>query len=31
VISRPRMLTWVRRSFAAAFLGLGARLALADR
>ena len=31
VISRPRVLTWVRRTFAAAFAGLGARLALADR
>ena len=31
VISRPRVLTWMRRSFAAAFVGLGAKLALADR
>lgn len=31
VISRPRVLTWMRRSFAAAFAALGARLALADR
>jgi threonine/homoserine/homoserine lactone efflux protein len=31
VISRPRVLTWMRRSFAAAFVALGARLALADR
>ncbi len=31
VVSRPRMLTWMRRSFAAAFVALGARLALADR
>jgi threonine/homoserine/homoserine lactone efflux protein len=31
VISRPRMLTWMRRSFAAAFVALGARLALTDR
>ncbi|HEY8332768.1 MAG TPA: LysE family translocator [Tardiphaga sp.] len=31
VISRPRVLTWMRRSFAGAFAALGARLALADR
>ena len=31
VISRPRVLTWMRRSFAGAFVALGARLALADR
>src|SRR5262249_61202768 len=31
VISRPRVLTWMRRSFAAAFVALGAKLALADR
>lgn len=31
VISRPRVLTWMRRSFAAAFVALGARLTLADR
>ena len=31
VISRPRVLTWLRRVFAGAFLALGARLALADR
>jgi threonine/homoserine/homoserine lactone efflux protein len=31
VISRPRVLTWMRRSFAAAFGALGAKLALADR
>jgi threonine/homoserine/homoserine lactone efflux protein len=31
VISRPRVLTWMRRSFAAAFVALGARLALSDR
>ena len=31
VISRPRVLTWMRRSFAAAFVALGVRLALADR
>jgi threonine/homoserine/homoserine lactone efflux protein len=28
VISRPRVVEWMRRGFAAAFLGLGARLAL---
>ncbi len=31
VISRPRVLTWMRRRFAAAFAALGAKLALADR
>jgi threonine/homoserine/homoserine lactone efflux protein len=31
VISRPRVLTWMRRSFAAAFIALGAKLALAER
>jgi threonine/homoserine/homoserine lactone efflux protein len=31
VISRPRVLTWMRRSFAGAFVALGAKLALADR
>jgi threonine/homoserine/homoserine lactone efflux protein len=31
VISRPRVLTWMRRSFAGAFVALGARLAFADR
>ena len=31
VISRPQVLTWMRRAFAGAFLALGARLALADR
>jgi threonine/homoserine/homoserine lactone efflux protein len=31
VISRPHVLTWMRRSFAAAFVALGARLAFADR
>ena len=31
VISRPLVLTWMRRTFAAAFVGLGAKLALADR
>src|SRR5207245_8747351 len=31
VISRPRVLTWIRRTFAAAFVALGAKLALAER
>ncbi|HLG89795.1 MAG TPA: LysE family translocator, partial [Alphaproteobacteria bacterium] len=31
VIARPRVLAWMRRSFAGAFLALGAKLALADR
>ncbi len=31
VISRPNVLVWMRRSFAAAFVALGAKLAFADR
>ena len=31
IISRPRVLTWMRRSFAAAFVALGAKLAFSDR
>jgi threonine/homoserine/homoserine lactone efflux protein len=31
VISRPRVLAWMRRTFAAAFVGLGAKLALEQR
>ena len=31
VISQPRVLTWLRRVFAGAFVALGARLAFADR
>ena len=31
VISRPRVLAWMRRSFAAAFVALGAKLALTER
>ena len=31
VISRPAVLTWMRRVFAGAFVALGARLALAER
>ncbi len=31
VVSRPRVLVWMRRAFAAAFVALGAKLALAER
>ncbi|MGP0088672.1 MAG: LysE family translocator [Xanthobacteraceae bacterium] len=31
VISRPRVLTWMRRTFAGAFAALGTKLAFADR
>jgi threonine/homoserine/homoserine lactone efflux protein len=31
VISRPRVLIWMRRAFAGAFVALGAKLALAER
>jgi threonine/homoserine/homoserine lactone efflux protein len=31
VISRPRVVTWMRRAFAAAFVALGAKLAFAER
>jgi threonine/homoserine/homoserine lactone efflux protein len=31
VIARPRLLLWMRRSFAAAFVALGAKLALTER
>ena len=31
VISRPRVLTWMHRTFAGAFVAPGAKLALADR
>jgi threonine/homoserine/homoserine lactone efflux protein len=31
VIARPRVLTWMRRTFATAFAALGARLAFAER
>jgi threonine/homoserine/homoserine lactone efflux protein len=31
VISRPRVLTWMRRTFAGAFVALGAKLAMSDR
>jgi threonine/homoserine/homoserine lactone efflux protein len=30
VLTRPRVLTWLRRTFAAAFVALGARLATAE-
>jgi threonine/homoserine/homoserine lactone efflux protein len=31
VVSRPRVLTWMRRTFAGAFVALGIKLAFADR
>jgi threonine/homoserine/homoserine lactone efflux protein len=31
VVSRPRVLTWMRRTFAGAFVALGAKLALTER
>jgi threonine/homoserine/homoserine lactone efflux protein len=31
IVSRPNVLAWIRRAFAAAFLGLGAKLAATDR
>jgi threonine/homoserine/homoserine lactone efflux protein len=31
IIARPRVLTWMRRTFAGAFVALGGKLALADR
>jgi threonine/homoserine/homoserine lactone efflux protein len=31
VISRPKVLAWMRRTFAAAFVALGAKLAIAER
>lgn len=31
IVTRPRVMTWLRRTFAAAFAALGARLALTDR
>lgn len=31
VVSRPRVMAWLRRTFAAAFVGLGVKLALSDR
>jgi threonine/homoserine/homoserine lactone efflux protein len=31
IVSRPRVLTWMRRTFAGAFIALGARLAFTER
>lgn len=31
VVTRPRVLTWMRRTFAAAFVALGAKLAFTER
>lgn len=31
ILTRPRVLTWLRRSFAAAFAGMGAKLAFTER
>ena len=31
VVSRPRVMTWMRRTFAASFVALGAKLALSER
>ena len=31
VIARPRVLAWLRRTFAGAFVALGVKLALAER
>jgi threonine/homoserine/homoserine lactone efflux protein len=31
VVSRPAVMAWLRRSFAAAFAALGLKLALAER
>jgi threonine/homoserine/homoserine lactone efflux protein len=31
IVSRPKILTWMRRAFAGAFVALGARLAFAER
>ena len=31
IVTRPRVLTWMRRTFAGAFVALGARLALTER
>jgi threonine/homoserine/homoserine lactone efflux protein len=31
IVSRPRVVTWMRRTFAGAFAMLGAKLALAER
>jgi threonine/homoserine/homoserine lactone efflux protein len=31
LLSRPRVMVWMRRAFAGAFVGLAAKLALTDR
>jgi threonine/homoserine/homoserine lactone efflux protein len=31
ILARPRVLAWMRRAFAGAFVALGAKLALSDR
>jgi threonine/homoserine/homoserine lactone efflux protein len=31
VVSRPAVMTWMRRTFAAAFVAMGARLALQEK
>lgn len=31
MLARPRVLTWMRRAFAATFVALGARLAVSER
>ena len=31
IVARPRVVTWMRRSFGVAFVALGARLALTER
>ena len=31
VLNRPKVLDWLRKSFAAAFLALGAKLAISER
>ena len=31
IVTRPRILAWMRRAFAAAFVGLGVKLALTER
>jgi threonine/homoserine/homoserine lactone efflux protein len=31
IVSRPQVLTWMRRAFAGAFVALGVKLALTDR
>ncbi len=31
LVTRPKVMAWMRRTFAVAFVGLGVQLALADR